>query len=643
MRGVNEMSRYLAKCFSLAVILALAATIAACSDEEKAKEKAEAPKKQEQTKQSESASKKDDKVAKGGGGGGGKSADERNKGYAAWDPKNMEKLRKEVGLVGPGPQSPYPKATFPGYLKKPKSIEEMMPQAQAAVLQKGGRVPLGLAEPGDKVLIVVPYNADPMLQEAIIRAFKNRKIEARVVYENDLIKVSKEDMAAMDKAKKLFKAGDGQQESGPRFQTHGVWADFDVYKKWVKEQDSVFYEATWPKVKYPNDKLAQLDKNYRNVAAAAVVKYLDENPEINRVYFRTGGRTKTKGSLKHHGKKFMGNYTYLNHYDLMSKVPNFPSDVWRMLEAKTIEPLGFADRLEATDPEGTALYSDITPEEANAWKLGSYQQGHLYMLPSQATGRYPYSLINYPAIGTNWLEPIQSKANGIIASTNSHATNHARIEVHIKDGYVKKVEGGGLYGDGFRLALKYPKINEATWPFMKKPGFFWLYEAGTGTNPKYYKHPGEILAGQNTSERNAGGVIHWSFGIEVQNGPEKDKPQGEMSPKTLAFGKENNLPVGHAMHNHNLLPTYQVRLRDSGKWLTLIEHGIVKTYNDPEVRALASRYGNPDELLRRDWIPEIPGITVAGDYNKDYAAKPGDFWVNWSNSIDNGSNPFIGK
>ncbi len=60
-----------------------------------------------------------------------------------------------------------------------------MPQAQAAVIQKGGRSPLGLAEPGDIVLIVVPYDSDKLIQEAIIRAFSQRRVEARIIYEDD--------------------------------------------------------------------------------------------------------------------------------------------------------------------------------------------------------------------------------------------------------------------------------------------------------------------------------------------------------------------------------------------------------------------------------------------------------------------------
>ena len=47
--------------------------------------------------------------------------------------------------------------------------------------------------------------------------------------------------------------------------------------------------------------------------------------------------------------------------------------------------------------------------------------------------------------------------------------------------------------------------------------------------------------------------------------------------------------------------------------------------DDPEVRALASRYGDPDYILAEDWIPEVPGINAPGDYLKDYAANPGGY------------------
>ncbi|MGK0297990.1 MAG: hypothetical protein ACI9XC_001608 [Gammaproteobacteria bacterium] len=570
------------------------------------------------------------------------STSERNRVYVPWNPEDMDNRKKEVGLIGPGTNTPFPSARFPDYLKMPNTIEDLMPQAQYAVQQKGGRTPLGLVEPGDIVLIPLPHDANPMVQEAIVRAFDARRVEARLLFEHELAGVAKLDLEAIDKAENVFHAGDGQQELNFLNRT-GRIPDWEAAKDWTREQDPVLADATWPNYDYPNDRLAKLSVNYDVLRKAAVIKYLDEHPEVNKILWGTGGRPYVIRDLKHHDTKFVGNYTYLNSFDIMSKVPAYPSDVWRLIESKMLEPMAYTDRVEVTDPEGSAFYFELTPQDAKIWSQGSYLQGHIYMIPSQASGSYPFSFIEFPAMQSQWLPTTQMiTANGVIASTNSHASNHARIEIYFKNGYVKKVNGGGLYGDGFRLWLNYPKINELTWPYHKNPGFWWLFEAGTGTNPKYFKHPGEMLIGSNLSERNAGGVIHWSFGSEVTMGPEEGKAKSQLSPKSVAFGKEYNLPIGHAMHNHNLMPTYQIRLRDSENWQTLIEHGQILASNDPEVRALASRYGNPDEILRRDWIPELPGITVPGNYN-DYASDPGTYWTDWANSIFEGTNPYLGK
>ena len=54
----------------------------------------------------------------------------------------------------------------------------------------------------------------------------------------------------------------------------------------------------------------------------------------------------------------------------------------------------------------------------------------------------------------------------------------------------------------------------------------------------------------------------------------------------------------------------------------LIDKGHLTALDDPEVRSLASRYGDADELLREAWFPAIPGINVPGDYMEDYAQDP---------------------
>jgi len=55
-------------------------------------------------------------------------AKQRNLIYAPWDPADMDELRRETGLIGPGPHARIPDEKFPYYLKKPGTIEEMMPQ-----------------------------------------------------------------------------------------------------------------------------------------------------------------------------------------------------------------------------------------------------------------------------------------------------------------------------------------------------------------------------------------------------------------------------------------------------------------------------------------------------------------------------------
>src|SRR5712692_10455097 len=569
--------------------------------------------------------------------------------YASWSPERMTELRKQYGLIGPGPVSKPPEPRFPSYLRPLKTIEDLMPAARAAVAQIGGRVPLGLADPRDQVLIVVSYNANPLVQQAIQRAYQERKIKATIKYENELAGVAKADHETLAKVEEVMPIGDGQQELNFFFEVTGLVPNPEAARDWVNKQDPALYKATWPKVNYSEARFAKLSKDYARLVDKGLIKYLDQHPEITKVYWGLAARPLTRRRLGEHGDKLFGNYTYINHYDISSQVPAFPGDVWRLIETKTIEPLGFVDRIEVSDPEGTAIAVDLSPEIARRWAAGVYLQGHLYMLPSQATGRWPYSLVTYPlAAKTGYLQPAQLEVSGVVASTNSHRAVHPRIEVHLDKGRISKVVGGGWYGEGFRLLLNYPGTQNLTWPFFDKPGYWWLYEAGTATNPKYFKHPGEILqpvpprellSGGNLSERNVGGVIHWAFGTEVQNGPETPGG-GKLSPKTIEFGERYNVPIGHSMHNHNLFPTYQVRIRDTGQWQTLIEHGNVASLSDPEVRALAARYGDPDQLLHKDFVHPVPGINIPGKYD-DYGKNPGEYWTRWAKDIDAGVSRYL--
>jgi hypothetical protein len=563
--------------------------------------------------------------------------------YSPWSPDQMAQRRKDYGLVGPGTSKPVPPPAFPSYLKKPDSIEQLMPQARAAVRQTGGRTPLGLVEPGKHLLIVVGEVRDSkpnmMVQEAIKRALEERGVKCTILTMWEVLGFTEDEFLAFRNAVRTYTIGDGQRELESYFTTTGFMPNAQKGRDWVAGQDPDLAKATWPDAKVSDERFARLARDYFDAGPKALVAWLDKHPEIDWISWRSGNRPNSRKMLQHHGEKFLGNYTYLDLYDLMSQVPSFPSDVWRLIETKTMEPLGFVDRAEVTDPEGTAFGYDVDENMAKVWAAGVYNQGHLYMYPAQASGRFPYSIIEYPTMGGSYLSPVQPETTGVIASTSSHAATHPRMEILIEKGRVKEIKGGGLYGEGIRLMQKYPGTNESLWPFQKKPGYWWLYEAGLGTNPKYFKHPAEVAAGNNLSERNVAGVIHWALGSEVSMGPDRVGPWAAES-EAFTSQREIPLPKGHSMHQHNHLPTVQLRIRDLDQWVTVIEHGGLTALNDTYVRALASRYGNPNDILRRDYVSALPGVNAPGTYDS-YARDPGAYWTRWAESIEAGKYEFF--
>jgi hypothetical protein len=511
----------------------------------------------------------------------------------------------------------YTPPRFPSYVKPPKSINDIMPYARAAARQTGGRTPLGLVEKGQTVGIVTEVVADDMVMQAIKRAYEERGVKVVILPEHELAGVNREEAVKAINVNRWFTSEKGYMEIKPWITQR--FADPEVPKKWLRERRPDIYNAMFAK----DD---EIPENYREIyrklgqrnIGELLAKYLDEHPEMHGIFWRRGGRPNTKKNLKHQGEKLLGNFIFDNHWELMNQASTFPGDVWKLAEERVLESFAWVDQVHVTDPEGTNFTFNLTEQEAQAWADGAYQQGHLYLFPTQATRGFPYSKVDYPALQKKWLKPVLLKVNGVFAGTNNHYGAYPRIEVYVKDGVVKEVKGGGFYGDLWREFLKYPKINELQYPYMSEPGYWWLHEAGLGTNPKFFKRPDENRTGSNISERNNAGVLHWGFGHNMLHGPE-----GPTLPKDwIEFAKKNNLPDDHGWHIHNLLPTYRVRIRGAKNvWLTLIDKGDLTAYRSPEIRALASRYGKPEEVLNDDWSPHLPGINAPGRY-EDYAKDP---------------------
>ena len=83
-----------------------------------------------------------------------------------------------------------------------------------------------------------------------------------------------------------------------------------------------------------------------------------------------------------------------------------------------------------------------------------------------------------------------------------------------------------------------------------------------------------------------------------------------------------------------LFPTFNITTK-SGKEYTIIRNGRLTALDDPDVRKLAEKYGDPDDLLREDWIPQVPGITASGSYD-DYARNPGNGFMDRARKREEG-------
>jgi hypothetical protein len=494
---------------------------------------------------------------------------------------------------------------------------------------------MGIVGAGESMLIVPTSSADPMVVEAIKRALIERKVVPHIKYTHEFLgktaAASEQDLTNTRQGRQIEHAGIYQASAW----LEGQFPDPSVPKAWLKERRPDVYAELFPAEASgaapsksvsldPETGLPRgSDTSDRDLIGMGIQKYLKANPQVRGVFWGAGGTTGLRRAMYPMQDQYFGTFIADNVYTLQSQMSTYPGDVWQLAEEQLLEPLAYAERLEITDPEGTNLWSDLTQDMADRWSQGAYQRGHLYMFPNQATGRFGYSFVNYPGFSQKWLprEPI-ALIHGTLAGTNGHGGFYPRWEIIFKDGFISDVKGGGAQGAALKEFLNYPKLKDTVFPYHKTPGFWYLYEIAFGSHPKAFRAPQPLQEFGNTSpERARSGVIHWGLGIRLWHDP--DAPTE--SKVWRDFSKKNNTPFDHGWHTHTYFTTYKVRLRNANKWVNLLDKGRMTSLDDPEVRALASRYGNPDDLLAEDWIPEVPGINAPGDYLKDYAPNPGAY------------------
>jgi hypothetical protein len=516
----------------------------------------------------------------------------------------------------------YPEPRFPSYLKSPSSVDEVLPHVRPLVRNKIGFQGngLGIAQPGDTVAFILSATAEDMIVQAVKRAMEERGVKVNLVPEYEVAGVSRADAEALQKMRRTYTAEQGYMEAATWVESN-FWEPQAV-KEWLRGRRPDLADRLFPKSRELSPHLEEVRKKFLwDNLGKGVQAYLTKHPDVRGVFWGKGGGTFLRRNLHPMEDRFLGLFVIDNRWDVMSLLGTYPGDVWQLAEDQTMEPLVHVDKLTIKDPEGTDVWSDISEVQAQHWARGVYQRGHLYMFPNQATGRFGYSVVNYPAFQDEWLprEPM-AILNGTIAGTTNHTGFFPRWEVHLQNGYVHDVKGGGIVGEALNEFLQYPHINDLPYPFHAEnhPGYWWMYEIALGTHPKAFRNPAAMDEGTVIPERQRAGVLHWGLGVTLHHDP----GVRTQSVKLLDFTKQYNLPKDHGFHTHTYFSDYQVHLRNADRWVTLIEKGRLKSLDNPEVRALASRYGNPDQLLTEDWRPEIPGINAPGNYMTDYAPDP---------------------
>ncbi len=275
----------------------------------------------------------------------------------------------------------------------------------------------------------------------------------------------------------------------------------------------------------------------------------------------------------------------------------YPRDLHTMINLKTWNAFfekGRGGRVHVTDPEGTDFSYTLFPDYFDGTRRGYTEVpwwGHLL------------------AHGPTPILP-KEDASGIVCGTTSHFQKpFPRIRVTLENGRVERVEGGGAYGEAWRALID--ESQKTQYPCFPRPGLFWLWEVAIGTNPKIARPRNIHLlsSGGFEWERRRSGIIHVGLGTRWR-GPEE------------VWAGERGILYGH-LHVHLFFPTVRIETRE-GDEIVVIDKGHLTSLDDPEVRDLARKYGDPDRILAAEWKPGVPGIDAPGSYD-EYAREPARF------------------
>ncbi|MQB00728.1 MAG: hypothetical protein GEU78_10620 [Actinobacteria bacterium] len=461
---------------------------------------------------------------------------------------------------------------YPAYSleKRATSVEELVPIARHRVTKRYGFPALsggpkmssdpGRVGEGDRLLIVTHETQDPLVLEAMKVALSELGTTVDHIYISDL----------MGREPIEYSAADGWREIPDRLNP-------------------------------------MVEKGVTHTAAGHALRdYLRDRPDTYSGYYvgEAGGAVHWHRAV---GGTMRGQWLFTTYQSFMSRGNTLPDELWRLIDLKVLERFRVASAVRITDPQGTDVGWEVTEEQAKLWPKGAYIPGHI--LGSTIQGiRFGHPVAQFVEQARTMMPTIE----GVVAGTGNHTGYFPHIRVTVKGGMIRSIEGGGKYGELFNDVLE--RFSHAEYPGFPYRGWGYFNDASIGTNPKAYRHGDGLWKYHepttNLPERLRAGVLHFGFGAE------------HWDETFLTYARENHFPTMHFPHVHVYFPTYEIRDRETGEWRKLIDKGRLTVLEDDDVRRLAGIFGEPDEVLAYDWVPNIPGVNSPGDYEKDFAADP---------------------
>ena len=320
---------------------------------------------------------------------------------------------------------------------------------------------------------------------------------------------------------------------------------------------------------------------YRGIVSRAVPDWLARMVEDYDMVLGFAGRGTQYGKIGRNRTVRSSRLDFSRAEQLASPALSYPAELLKLISMKTWNTLVNGRNFRITDPRGTDI--SFTIDETNLERLKETRGMSTYGKKSLER-----PIANDASIQ---LEPQLNRrpdARGVMVSQQAGYIPQG-IKIYFEGGQVTRVEGGGAVGENIREALE--RFKNVQFPgYYPGPGVGWLEEIAMGINPK---------VGPAGPLRRRSGMLQLAFGTDRHN---------------LVNDEEPTLAVNHRDIDFFYYMSCEV---DGTK---LVDHGRLKVLDDPEVRRVAAKYGDPDELLREDWIPEFDeksGQIIYPPYEED--------------------------